>query len=42
MPGRRGLSDLRSGDYVVLQNQDGVKSTRIRVKATQRIREDCV
>jgi thiosulfate reductase/polysulfide reductase chain A len=28
--------------YVTLKNQDGVVSNRIRVKATQRIREDCV
>ncbi len=31
-----------SGDYAVLVNQDGAKSNRIRVKATQRIREDMV
>ena len=29
-------------EYVRLKNQDGVLSNRIRVKATQRIREDCV
>jgi thiosulfate reductase/polysulfide reductase chain A len=34
--------DLRSGDYVRLKNQDDVVSNRIRVKATQRIRGDCV
>ncbi|CAD5373910.1 Anaerobic dehydrogenases, typically selenocysteine-containing [Rubrivivax sp. A210] len=28
--------------YVRLKNQDGVVSNRVRVKATQRIREDCV
>jgi thiosulfate reductase/polysulfide reductase chain A len=33
---------LRNGQYVVLKNQDGVQSNRIRVKATQRIRPDCV
>jgi thiosulfate reductase/polysulfide reductase chain A len=27
---------------VTLKNQDGVVSNRVRVKATQRIREDCV
>lgn len=32
----------RSGDYVRLRNQDGVLSNRIRVKATERIRADCV
>ncbi len=33
---------LKSGDYVKLRNQDGVVSNRVRVKATQRIRADCV
>lgn len=33
---------LRSGDYIRLRNQDGVVSNRIRVKATERIRTDCV
>ena len=33
---------LRSGEYVKLRNQDGVVSNRVRVKATQRIRPDCV
>jgi thiosulfate reductase / polysulfide reductase chain A len=33
---------LKSGDYVRLRNQDGVVSNRIRVKATARIRPDCV
>jgi len=33
---------LKHRDYVTLKNQDGVVSNRIRVKATQRIREDCV
>lgn len=33
---------VRSGDYVRLKNQDGVVSNRIRVKATERIRPDCV
>ena len=33
---------LRAGDYVVLENQDGVKSHRIKVKITARIRKDCV
>ncbi|MFZ0052436.1 MAG: molybdopterin-dependent oxidoreductase [Desulfobaccales bacterium] len=33
---------LKSGDYIILTNQDGVKSTKVKVKATQRIREDCV
>jgi thiosulfate reductase/polysulfide reductase chain A len=33
---------LKSGEYVRLINQDGVKSNPIRVKATERIRPDCV
>lgn len=33
---------IRSGDYVKLKNQDGVLSNRVKVKATERIRTDCV
>jgi thiosulfate reductase/polysulfide reductase chain A len=33
---------LKSGDYVRLRNQDGVVSNKVKVKATQRIRPDCV
>lgn len=33
---------LINGQYVRLKNQDGALSNRIRVKATQRIRPDCV
>ncbi len=33
---------LKSGDYVKVVNQDGVRSNRIKVKATERIRQDCV
>lgn len=33
---------FQSGDYVVLRNQDGAISHRVRVKATERIRPDCV
>lgn len=36
---RRGISN---GDFVRLRNQDGEFSAPIRVKATQRIRPDCV
>jgi thiosulfate reductase/polysulfide reductase chain A len=36
---RRPLVD---GDQVILVNQDGVRSTPVRVKLTQRIRGDCV
>jgi len=37
-----GRLSLKSGDYVRLRNQDGQLSNRIRVKATERIRPDCV
>jgi len=30
------------GEYVILVNQDGVRSNRIKAKVTQRIRTDCV
>lgn len=33
---------LKSGDYIKLKNQDGVISNKIKVKATERIRKDCV
>jgi thiosulfate reductase/polysulfide reductase chain A len=33
---------LTCGDWVVLVNQDGVRSEPLQVKATQRIRADCV
>ena len=33
---------LATGDYVWLDNQDGVREGPIRVYATQRIRRDCV
>ena len=39
MARRLGLAD---GAYVRLRNQDGVVSNRVRIKATQRIRTDCV
>ncbi|HCV42208.1 MAG TPA: nitrate reductase [Bacteroidetes bacterium] len=37
-----GRAGLKSGDYVRLRNQDGVESSKVRVKATERIRPDCV
>ena len=37
-----GRLGLKSGDYVRLRNQDGDVSDRIQVKATERIRPDCV
>lgn len=33
---------IRNGDYVVLINQDGVRSNKIKAKVTERIRHDCV
>jgi thiosulfate reductase/polysulfide reductase chain A len=33
---------LKSGDKVVLENQDGVRSNPVKVKVTERIRGDCV
>ncbi|MCF7689410.1 MAG: molybdopterin-dependent oxidoreductase [Cephaloticoccus sp.] len=33
---------LKSDDFVRLRNQDGIVSNRIKVKATERIRPDCV
>jgi thiosulfate reductase/polysulfide reductase chain A len=39
MASRHGL---RTGDYVQLKNQDDVRSDRIRVLVTERIRPDCV
>lgn len=33
---------LHSGDYIRLKNQEGVVSNAIKVKATERIRPDCV
>jgi thiosulfate reductase/polysulfide reductase chain A len=39
MAGRMGL---KSGDYVKLKNQDGVVSNRVKIKATERIRPECV
>lgn len=33
---------LKNGDYVVLVNQDGIRSNKVRVKVTERIRPDCV
>ncbi len=33
---------LRHGEYVALENQDGAKSNKIKVKVTERIRSDCV
>ncbi len=34
--------DVKNGDRVTLENQDGVKSLPVRAKVTERIRGDCV
>ncbi len=33
---------IKNGDYVVLINQDGIKSNKVRAKVTERIRSDCI
>jgi len=33
---------VKNGEYIKLKNQDGVVSNKVRVKATERIRTDCV
>ncbi|MCB9059331.1 MAG: molybdopterin-dependent oxidoreductase [Calditrichae bacterium] len=33
---------IRHRDYIILENQDGIKSAKIRAKVTERIRHDCV
>lgn len=33
---------IQNGEYVKLKNQDGVVSNKIKIKATERIRTDCV
>jgi thiosulfate reductase/polysulfide reductase chain A len=42
--GLPGFEDqaLASGEYVVLENQDGVRSNKVRAKVTERIRGDSV
>jgi thiosulfate reductase / polysulfide reductase chain A len=34
--------DLKNGDRVILENQDGVRSLPVKAKVTERIRGDCV
>lgn len=36
------MHGIRNGEYLVLVNQDGVKSSKIKAKVTERIRHDCV
>ncbi|XOF32753.1 MAG: molybdopterin-dependent oxidoreductase [Candidatus Electrothrix sp. YB6] len=33
---------VKNGQYVLLENQDGVRCNRVKVRATERIRRDCV
>lgn len=33
---------LKDGEYIVLVNQDGIKSNKVRAKITERIRPDCI
>ncbi len=33
---------LKNNEYIVLVNQDGVKSNKVRAKVTERIRPDCI
>lgn len=41
-PSVAALHDLRSGDYVLLENPQGRRSNRVRVRVTQRIRTDSI
>lgn len=41
-PGAARTLGLTGGEYVVLVNQDGVKSNRVKVKVTERIHEECL
>ncbi len=34
--------EIKNGDYIVLKNQDGVVSNKVKARVTQRIRPDCV
>jgi thiosulfate reductase / polysulfide reductase chain A len=36
------VHNMKDGDYIVLKNRKGVKSNRVRVMVTKRIRQDCV
>ncbi len=41
-PDIAAVHNLKDGDYVVLKNQKGVRSNRVKVFVTKRIRQDCV
>ncbi len=34
--------NIKDGEYVVLENQDGIRSNKVLAKVTERIRKDCV
>jgi thiosulfate reductase/polysulfide reductase chain A len=34
--------NIKDGEYVVLENQDGIRSNKVIAKVTERIRKDCV
>ena len=34
--------DIKNGEYLILENQDGKKSNKVKAKVTERIRHDCV
>ena len=36
------VQGVKNGDYVSLKNKNGVKSNRIKVRVTKRIRQDCL
>ncbi len=36
------LNGIRNGEYIILANQDGAKTNKIKAKVTERIRHDCV
>jgi thiosulfate reductase / polysulfide reductase chain A len=36
------LFNLKNQDYVILENQDGIRSNKVKVRLTKRIRQDCV
>ena len=36
------IMGIKDGMYVILKNQDGIQSNKVKAKVTQRIRQDCV
>lgn len=41
-PGIAKVQGLKDGEYVVLKNRNGVKSNKVKIRVTKRIRQDCV